>query len=573
MFTRPFLVGALAVATIALAAVPAQAQKISVRAATPNQGAQATSDLEVLLDGSGFGPGAQARFVLSGTDNPDGIAVKATRFVSSTRLAVTIDIAETATLASFDIKVTLSGRTGKGTDLFQVVQKSASCQPVPTPQFGMPVSSLNAGPRYTNGFGHRLQAATVTRPDGSTVLVLFVPNRQERAWVFVLDPVTLVQVQAPQMVVLPTQPGAVGPFFPQYGTVMGDFDANGVPDFAMANTNPGTVYVVTGRFDAGGHLAYSTPALISTPSGGATVTFGAGLGAGDLDGVPGDELLVVQGYARLKGVTYPNRFYVYRFSGSAAAPVWTAWRTVTPVLTPAIGTDTVGGFGVAIGDVDGDGDGDIVAGSGARPVNGLTDAGEVFMFEGPAMADTPTRVLRSAFPANDERFGARLALTRSLLSDAVTATPALLVSGGAASPFTNGYEGPFIDGAPAPDAVLTPAPQLSKGWAYHALVGGDINDDGILDVGVSASGAQASTSCQSMGTAHLFLSRTEAGSVVWDKVALQPPGLNGGNDPGNFSTGLAFVEGYGLVIVGDTGAAVNGIVDAGQVYIYRVNAQ
>ena len=565
----------MALVTFALLAssVPALAQKIAVKSATPSSGAQGSVSLDVAIAGSGFGPGAQARFVLSGTDNTDGIVVNGTRFVSSTQVVATIDIADTASLASFDIKVTLSGRTGKGTDLFQVVQKNASCQPAPTPQFGEPVLALNAGPTSINGFGHRLQVATVTRPDASTVLVLFVPNRQERAWVFVLDPVSLVQLQAPQLIVLPTQPGAVGPFFPQYGTVMGDFDGNAIPDFAMANTNPGTVYVVTGRMDASGNLTYSTPALISTPSGGAAMSFGAGLGAGDLDGVPGDELLIVQGYAKLKGVNYPNRFHLYRFTGNAAAPAFTTWRSVTPTPTPALATETLGSFGVAIGDADGDGDGDIVAGSGARTVNGLSDAGEVFMFAGPALADTPTRALRSSFPASGERFGANLALVRSLLSDAPTAARALLVSAKPASPYANGYEGPFVDGSRAPDALFTPPAQLSTGWAYHAIVGGDLNADGILDVGISASGAQASTSCQSMGTAHIFVSRASTQGLAWDAIALQPPGLNDGNDPANFSTGLALVDDYGLVIVGATGAAVNGLVDAGQVYIYRLSAQ
>ena len=136
----------------------------------------------------------------------------------------------------------------------------------------------------------------------------------------------------------------------------------------------------------------------------------------------GDELLIVQGYAKLKGVNYPNRFHLYRFTGNAAAPAFTTWRSVTPTPTPALATETLGSFGVAIGDADGDGDGDIVAGSGARTVNGLSDAGEVFMFAGPALADTPTRALRSSFPASGERFGANLALVRSLLSDAPTGT-------------------------------------------------------------------------------------------------------------------------------------------------------
>ena len=119
---RALLSIVVASAVLAVAA-PAVAQKISVKSATPASGEQGSVGLDVVVAGSGFGPGAQARFVLSGSDNPDGVAVRSTRFVSASQLVATLDIADTASLASFDIKVTLSGRTGKGTDLFQVVQK------------------------------------------------------------------------------------------------------------------------------------------------------------------------------------------------------------------------------------------------------------------------------------------------------------------------------------------------------------------------------------------------------------------------------------------------------------------
>lgn len=149
----------------------------------------------------------------------------------------------------------------------------------------------------------------------------------------------------------------------------------------------------------------------------------------------------------------------------------------------------------------------------------------------------------------------------------------MLVAAKPAVPYVVGYAGPIVGGSQPADAAFTPAPGLSGQWAYHATAGGDINDDGILDVGVSAALAQTSQSCQTMGTAHLNLSRQTGGSVVWDRVALQPPALNPGNDPSHFSTGLALVSGYRLVIVGDASAAVNGVVDAGQVYIFRLNAQ
>ena len=94
---------ALGVLLIVMTAGTVEAQKITVKSATPSSGAQGTLGLEVVIGGSGFGPGAQARFVLSGTDNPDGIAVRTTRFANSSQLVATVDIADTSSLASFDI--------------------------------------------------------------------------------------------------------------------------------------------------------------------------------------------------------------------------------------------------------------------------------------------------------------------------------------------------------------------------------------------------------------------------------------------------------------------------------------
>ena len=64
----------LVLLTLALSPVPAMAQKIGVKSATPASGEQGSVGLDVVIAGTGFGPGAQARFVLSGTDNPDGVA-------------------------------------------------------------------------------------------------------------------------------------------------------------------------------------------------------------------------------------------------------------------------------------------------------------------------------------------------------------------------------------------------------------------------------------------------------------------------------------------------------------------
>src|SRR4029079_7229563 len=105
----------------------AAAQNVTVTTADPNTGAQGTTSLVVKISGRNFAPGARADFFLSGTSNPAGITVHGTQWVSASEVDATIDIADTAALAFFDIRVAnTNGRSGKGSDLFNVVQKAAS---------------------------------------------------------------------------------------------------------------------------------------------------------------------------------------------------------------------------------------------------------------------------------------------------------------------------------------------------------------------------------------------------------------------------------------------------------------
>ena len=105
-------------------AVREAAAQIAVTAADPPTGEQGALNLNVLIKGKGFKNGAKANFYKTGTGDPAGVNVKSTQFVSSTQLIVSIDIADAAALSLFDIQVqNTDGRTGKGTELFSVVQR------------------------------------------------------------------------------------------------------------------------------------------------------------------------------------------------------------------------------------------------------------------------------------------------------------------------------------------------------------------------------------------------------------------------------------------------------------------
>jgi hypothetical protein len=117
---------------LVLGLVPAGAAlaQVKVTSAVPSSAYQGTIALEVVVGGSGFDPSAKVQYFVSGTTNPGGITVKKVTFRNSNELVTTIDVAETADLASFDIQVTLSsGRKGKGTTLFSVKVKPGNNTP------------------------------------------------------------------------------------------------------------------------------------------------------------------------------------------------------------------------------------------------------------------------------------------------------------------------------------------------------------------------------------------------------------------------------------------------------------
>ena len=109
---------------IGLVPVGAALAQVKVTAATPASTVQGTVSLDVVVSGSGFNSSARVQYFVTGTTNPGGITVKNVVYRNSNELVTTVDVADTAVLANFDIQVTLSnGRKGKGTTLFSVKAK------------------------------------------------------------------------------------------------------------------------------------------------------------------------------------------------------------------------------------------------------------------------------------------------------------------------------------------------------------------------------------------------------------------------------------------------------------------
>ncbi len=129
--TRQLVLRGLAVLALVLVGVlpSALAADIEVTSADPDAAEQATVNLDVNITGNGFGKGAKAKFLVTGTENSGGINVNRTTFVNSKKLIANIDVAEAAETGGFDIEVTTKGRTGKGIDLFSVQKKGDTVPP------------------------------------------------------------------------------------------------------------------------------------------------------------------------------------------------------------------------------------------------------------------------------------------------------------------------------------------------------------------------------------------------------------------------------------------------------------
>ena len=117
------------VAALIFALVPLMvsgAPPVQVTAADPSSAPQGTVSLDVVVSGSGFDSSAAVSFFVTGTTNPGGITVKNVKVTGPKKLVATIDVADAAAIANFDIQVTQSGgRKGKGTSLFAVLAKAS----------------------------------------------------------------------------------------------------------------------------------------------------------------------------------------------------------------------------------------------------------------------------------------------------------------------------------------------------------------------------------------------------------------------------------------------------------------
>ena len=510
---------------------PLAAENVQVNSAVPNSTAQGTINLDVTIGGNGFKHGAHAQWFVSGTTNPGGVTVNSTAFVSSTQLTANITVSSTANISPFDIVVSnTSGSSGKGTGLFSVIANGAqTCTLSPLPSQFTLVATLNDNiPTYTGGLGTAVRVKHVTL-GGKDVLVAAVGStNMGKLQIFFLDPVTGAVLDGTTIGSNAQPQPHISKLITLNGTqigvraiAMGDVNADGVPDIVIGSRMFGAAFAFIGTVDAKGILSYSDE-IPFPPGPGQSSQFGAGVAMGDLDGVAGDEVAVGDPSGPKGSKNQPGGVFIYHFSGSS----FTLAKTISRP-----------GFWVAIADVTGDSSLDLIS-SG-------TD-----VYPGPSLLNPLTLSATGMLAAANVDGG--------VYTDLIIGNVANL-----STPNAGVYSGPVSAGQ-QPAFTVAPIAGLDAGW-LNDLDAADVNGDGLAEILIGAPNAQPSQACGGTGASYIFLTNPATPDQP-TRYLLEAPTPGGG-----YGWSVATVAGTRFFLVGETGRAINGVGNAGQVYVYKVN--
>jgi len=519
--------------------------QVQVNAADPPATEQGTINLNVKVTGKGFKNGAQAKWFVTGTTNPGGVTVNSTTFVSSTELTANITVADTATIANFDIQVLNSdGRGGKGTELFAVTAKGNSannCTLQPLPSGISFVSSFNyvtasGAAAYGPALGISIRARQMTLNSAQVVVVgVGSPAGTGKLEIFLVDPLT---GQVLDGSIVGTGLTAQPHITVNYGIgarslAIGDVNADGIPDFVAGSTTTNSANAVVGS-SAGGVLSYHSYPL---PMPAASANVGWGVAMGDLNG-NGSDVIAVGATGNASGQLIPGQVSLFSFTGSG-------FQNTLNIVSPLATKKNPDNFGTGIAIAD-------VAGSTAKDlIVGAPSTGRVFVFPGPVNAsnyltlssDIGRKV--AAGLVNGDAFNDVLATTAS-----------------AAAKVYNG----LVTNGESPSFLLQPANGLYGGWATTEPDIADVNNDVLADVLIGAPNAASGSTCG--GVAYLFLS--SSGSPVSRRLTLSTPVLDT-QSVQVFGWGASFAPGTRLFFVTDHGLNLGTTSPAGQVYVFKVN--
>ena len=536
--------------------------QIQVNSTNPEAAPQGTTNLNVTVNGNGFKRGAKAQWFVSGTTNPGGVTVNSTTFNGSTSLTANITIASDAVTSGFDVKViNIDGRTGVGSDAFTVTTKGTpiGCYTTGTPSGASLITVLNP----VQGSGGalittlRLGDAIRVRPldlnsDGVVdTLVVFVTSGASSSsipgtYVFFLDPVTgLPQASNP---VNSLDAAWQNPMLLLTGVratqaAAGDVNGDGIPDFAFTGGST-TPYLFVGSISSGTSADPFHPNWTAYPI---SPPASASVALGDVDGIGVDEIVFGGGSTSKKGP--PGAVFIYKYAAGTVSYV----RQIQDP-TGALGT----GFGnaVAVGNIDGTGKA-LVVGAPTATTNGL-----VYVFSHPVQQSNYFTLTGSG-----PNFGRALGIADVTLDG----KPDLLVITGKQDDSTAQallYPG-TVNSNSTSDQLL-PAPGLGSGWGMPNSDLSDMAAAGAIAVG--APNAIQGSSCRSIqggeGAVHLFTSAVS--SSQYPKSVFETPSL-AGSSQFEFGYGVGITPGYPFIVIGEHFRDVGTTLQAGQVYVYKLN--
>lgn len=533
-------------------AAPAEAQ-IQVTSANPNNAPQGTTNLIVKIGGNGFKRDAASKFFVTGTTNQGGITVNSTAFVSNSEVDANLTIASTASISGFDIYVTSGGRTGKGTDLFSVIQNSkntSNCTVQPLPAGVSWVASLNYGTAsgvaaFGPNFGVTIGSHQMVLGRVNVLIVAVgTPATTGDLEIFVLNPSTGQVLDGTAIgsntVVQPHITVNLGAG--TSGLAVGDVNGDGIPDFLAGSKETNAANGVVGSVDANGILSYRAyPLTIPANVSGA----GWSGAMGDLQGTGND----VMALGAIGGST-PGEVLLYQWNGSGFTNYL---NIVSPLQNPKGGEEF--GHGVAIADVTGGTAQDLIVGAPGSIVGGQSGAGRVLIFPGPVSA---TNYLSVTTGVRNDVLGTYVA-AGDIDGDASADGYMDMLATAAGSALA--YYGPVSE-RQSSSFILQSQSKLSGGWSTTQPAVGDINSDGLADVLIGAPNATSEPICG--GVAYLWLS---AGTPLATQILLSSPVANAGL----YGWAGGFGPGTRLFFVTDHYKNIGATAEAGQVYVYKLN--
>jgi hypothetical protein len=537
--------------------------QIQVTSATPSSAPQSTVNLNVAISGNGFARGAQAEFFITGTTNPGGVTVNSTAFNNKRSLTANITVSDTATIANFDVQVTSSGRTGKGTELFAVTAKGTpiGCSTTGTPSgftqtaILNPVQSNGAALLPTTIFGEaiRVRPLDLNRDGVVDTLVAFVTSGSNNGsipgtYIFFLDPVTgQRQTTNPITGAAWTNPLQVLTGVQARHADAGDVNSDGIPDFVLASPADSVAYLFVGAVSPSPSFTPSYTAYKIAPPAGAPSTWARWAALGDLDGDGKDEI-AVSAVPGSKQAVVPGVF-IYKFTGTGVS-FFKEIQDPTGNQTSDFSGGIYGGA-IAIGKITGAAGNDLTVGADG--------SGLVYVFPYPA---SQSSFFTLSAPVSG--FGEGVGIADVNLDG----FPDLVVNaGGQKSGQTFVFAGIVHAGASYTNQLL-PATGLGNNWALPDFAVGNLQSVGGVAVGTP--NASNSNGCSlSVGALQLFTS--PYASSQQPNYVFEPPSLVGTRSSPEYGYSVDFVSGSPIMLIGEHYRDVGTTSMAGQVYVYKKN--